>query len=214
MASGSERIKQLFKKYGKIALGVHLCVYGTFLTGERRRGGRQPRRCGKLCTCSCRAVSFLRVSKLTCLHFRALPRWPGCYIAIDNHVDVRTPLQKIGLLSSECCHWLLPLPGGATQVLCLDTSATTLLHAPLALPAHQLLVSPPPALLPFAEEKYDDAAAEGAEAEAQADAQNKGWMDKVLTGGSSTLALAFLCNKALFPVRTPITLGLTPVVAR
>lgn len=24
----------------------------------------------------------------------------ACYIAIDNHVDVRTPLQKIGLLSS------------------------------------------------------------------------------------------------------------------
>ena len=23
-------------------------------------------------------------------------------MAIDNHVDVRTPLQKIGLLSSEC----------------------------------------------------------------------------------------------------------------
>ncbi|PRW59940.1 glycosyl transferase family 2 [Chlorella sorokiniana] len=119
MASSSEKIKGLFKKYGKIALGVHLCVYGTFLT--------------------------------------------GCYIAIDNHVDVRTPLQKIGLLSKE---------------------------------------------------KYDDAAAEGAEAEAQANAQNKGWMDKVLSGGSSTLALAFLCNKALFPVRTPITLGLTPLVAR
>ncbi len=31
--SGAEKIKQLFKKYGKIALGVHLCVYGTFLTG-------------------------------------------------------------------------------------------------------------------------------------------------------------------------------------
>lgn len=71
-----------------------------------------------------------------------------------------------------------------------------------------------PHLLPCAEEKYDDTAAEGAEAEAQATAQNKGWMDKVLTGGSSTLALAFLCNKALFPVRTPITLGLTPLVAR
>lgn len=91
---------------------------------------------------------------------------------------------------------------------------TTLPHAPLALPAYQLFRLTLPALLPFAEEKYDDAAAEGAEAEAQADAQNKGWMDKVLTGGSSTLALAFLCNKALFPVRTPITLGLTPVVAR
>ena len=34
MVGGSaEKIKLLFKKYGKIALGVHLCVYGTFLTG-------------------------------------------------------------------------------------------------------------------------------------------------------------------------------------
>ena len=32
----------------------------------------------------------------------------------------------------------------------------------------------------------------------------------MLTGGGSTLALAFLCNKALFPIRTPITLALTP----
>lgn len=44
--------------------------------------------------------------------------------------------------------------------------------------------------------------------------QEKGWLDRVLSGGSSTLALAFICNKALFPVRTPITLGLTPLVAR
>jgi hypothetical protein len=39
-------------------------------------------------------------------------------------------------------------------------------------------------------------------------------MEKVLTGGSSTLALAFICNKALFPVRAPITVGLTPVIAK
>lgn len=62
MASGAERIKQLFKKYGKIALGVHLCVYGTFLTGERRRGGRAATLVwAKLCNCGCRAVSCLRV---------------------------------------------------------------------------------------------------------------------------------------------------------
>lgn len=75
-------------------------------------------------------------------------------------------------------------------------SSTDVLHlCPPPLPA------PPPA-----EERYDETAAEG-EAE-------RGWLDKALSGGSSTLALAFLCNKALFPVRTPITLGLTPAVAR
>lgn len=54
----ADKVKELFRKYGKIALGVHLCVYGSFMA--------------------------------------------GCYVAIDNHVDVKTPLQKIGLLSSAC----------------------------------------------------------------------------------------------------------------
>ena len=55
--------------------------------------------------------------------------------------------------------------------------------------------------------EYEDAAEKD-------EAREKGWLDKVLTGGGSTLALAFLCNKALFPIRTPITLALTPAVAR
>ncbi len=53
---------------------------------------------------------------------------------------------------------------------------------------------------------YDDAA--------DVTPENQGWLDKMLSGGSSTFALAFICNKALFPVRTPITLALTPTVAR
>jgi hypothetical protein len=32
-ASGS-KIKDLFKKYGKVAIGVHLVVYTSFLTGQ------------------------------------------------------------------------------------------------------------------------------------------------------------------------------------
>jgi len=43
---------------------------------------------------------------------------------------------------------------------------------------------------------------------------DKGWLSKTLSHGGSSLALAFLCNKALFPIRTPITLALTPPVAR
>ncbi|EFN54149.1 hypothetical protein CHLNCDRAFT_24886 [Chlorella variabilis] len=114
MASLAERSKDLFRRYGKIALGVHLTVYAGFFT--------------------------------------------GCYVAIENHVDVKGPLQKIGLLSSS------------------------------------------------AGKEYDDTAEQASE--------DKGWLDKLLTGSSSSLALAFLCNKALFPVRTPITLALTPAVAR
>lgn len=45
-------------------------------------------------------------------------------------------------------------------------------------------------------------------------AQEKGWVHKALAGSSSSLALAFIANKALIPVRVPITLGLTPPVAK
>lgn len=57
---------------------------------------------------------------------------------------------------------------------------------------------------------------EDAEAQLNADGSpvSQSWMRKVLSGSSSTLALAFIANKALFPVRTPITLALTPFVAR
>ena len=53
------------------------------------------------------------------------------------------------------------------------------------------------------------AAAQGAAAE-----EEKRWWERFSTSTSSTLALAFLCTKALFPVRGAITLGVTPMVAR
>lgn len=109
MASSSStsigaRVKQLFKKYGKVALGVHLGVYSSFLA--------------------------------------------GCYIAVDQKVDVKGMLENIGLIQT-------PEEG-----------------------------------------------------------EEPGWLSKSLSGGGSTIAMAILLNKAMFPIRTPITLGLTPYVAR
>lgn len=130
--SGGDRVKQLFKKYGKVAIGVHFTVYFSFLA--------------------------------------------GCYVAIDNHVDVKGPLQKIGLLSKDSVDEAAAVAGEAAAVA--------------GEPGLQQQQRP------------------------QQQQQEKGWLDRVLSGGSSTLALAFICNKALFPVRTPITLGLTPLVAR
>ncbi len=107
-ASGSPsigaRVTQLFKKYGKVALGVHIGVYSSFLA--------------------------------------------GCYIAVDQKVDVKGMLENIGLVQS-------PEEG-----------------------------------------------------------EEPGWLSKSLAGGGSTIAMAVLLNKAMFPIRTPITLGLTPYVAR
>lgn len=81
----------------------------------------------------------------------------GCYVAVDQKVDVRGALSRVGLLRTH---------------------------------------------------DYDEAVTNGEED------KDRSWMERFLSGGSSTLALAFLCNKALFPVRTPITIALTPAVAR
>lgn len=47
-----------------------------------------------------------------------------------------------------------------------------------------------------------------------ADSPPEGWLQKTLAGGGSAVVIAFVCNKALLPVRVPITVGLTPMVAR
>ena len=40
------------------------------------------------------------------------------------------------------------------------------------------------------------------------------WFRKTLHSGGSAFLIAFICNKATFPIRAPITVGLTPIVAR
>lgn len=113
------RFRELVKKYGKVALGVHL------------------------------SVSAASVS--------------GIYVAIRNNVDVEAILEKfhLGAVSSE----ENPNPSPNSD---LDSSA-----APVKNRTAQIAAS---------------------------------------AGGAFTLAI--LCNKALFPVRVPITVALTPPIAR
>ncbi|GMH42042.1 hypothetical protein BSKO_09961 [Bryopsis sp. KO-2023] len=44
--------------------------------------------------------------------------------------------------------------------------------------------------------------------------ENTRWYESVIQGKGSSLALAFLCSKALIPVKVPVAVGLTPVVHR
>ncbi|GAU23917.1 hypothetical protein TSUD_181070 [Trifolium subterraneum] len=117
MAGG--RFRELLKKYGKVALGVHFTV-------------------------SAASVS-------------------GIYVAIRNNVDVEAILEKfhLGAASSE----ENPNPNPTS-----DTDSTAV---PVKNRTAQMAAS---------------------------------------AGGAFTLAL--LCNKALIPVRVPITLALTPPIAR
>ncbi|CAM6016417.1 unnamed protein product [Sphagnum balticum] len=48
----------------------------------------------------------------------------------------------------------------------------------------------------------------------QTDVKEKNRIHAAAVSGGGALALAFLCNKALMPVRIPITIALTPAVAR
>jgi hypothetical protein len=103
------RIRDLFRKYGKTAVGVHLTVYAATLT--------------------------------------------GLYVAVENKFDPVDFLVRHGLLSEKALH-----------------------------------VDKKP--------------------------EERGWFANLLTGPGSSLAIAFLCTKALLPVRVPITMALTPPVAR
>ena len=81
----------------------------------------------------------------------------------------------------------------------------TALHAPVLL---MLSTSKPQYLRPFTWHPADK------EVEDDKDVSQRGWFTNLLSGPSSSIALAFLCNKALLPVRAPLTIGLTPMVAR
>lgn len=49
---------------------------------------------------------------------------------------------------------------------------------------------------------------------ADANPEERSWLAKALTSSGSSFAVAFLCTKALLPVRVPLTIGITPMVAR
>jgi hypothetical protein len=111
------RMKDLGRKYGKVALGVHLSVSAATAT--------------------------------------------GLYVAINNNVDVDAVFRKIGI---------------STGVSTGDE----------ALPS----------------------------ADGQAPAPTRNRTGELVASSGGTLALALLCNKALIPVRIPITIALTPPIAR
>ncbi|XP_054779245.1 uncharacterized protein LOC129287116 [Prosopis cineraria] len=132
MAGG--RFRQIVKKYGKVALGVH---------------------------CSVSAVSIT-----------------GLFIAIKNNVDVESVLDKFHV-------------GGVSPKD--DDHKPTI---PFREADGSAVLNETPASAPMTQEKTRNRTAELAAS----------------SGGA--FALALLCNKALFPIRVPITIALTPPIAR
>ncbi|CAN4112572.1 unnamed protein product [Withania somnifera] len=136
MAGG--RFRELLKKYGKVALGVHFSVSAASIT--------------------------------------------GLYVAVKNNVDVETMLEKMGMPGLSLSEEEDKNANQPQQVISADGFV-------IEEPFNQDGVAAPP---PKQRNRTAELAAS--------------------SGGA--LAVAVLLNKALFPVRVPITLGLTPPIAR
>ncbi|KAL8142522.1 hypothetical protein V2J09_015554 [Rumex salicifolius] len=139
---GGGRFKELVRKYGKVALGIHFTIS---------------------------AASFT-----------------GLYVAIKNNVDVESMLEKIGV--------------GATTQPQIEQSHSQEQQPPINGGGGDSVSS------------GDRIQVDGS-ADQQVQKQRNRTAEMVASSGGA-LALAILCNKALFPVRLPITFALTPPIAR
>ncbi|XP_009782763.1 uncharacterized protein LOC107789971 [Nicotiana tabacum] len=111
----------------------------------------------------------------------------GLYVAVKNNVDVESMLEKVGMPG------LSKKDAGGDEIPKISSQNPQVISVDGFVteePFHQDGVAPPPP--PKQRNRTAELAAS--------------------SGGA--LAVAVLLNKALFPVRVPITLGLTPPIAR
>lgn len=140
MASTGAKLRELLKKYGKVAIGVH---------------------------CSVSAASIA-----------------GLYVAIKNNVDVESVLDKLHMGSFS------------TKDQQPQNSPAEISSANDGLVLEEM---------PSSDDQQSTAVV----------AENKRNRTAELAASSGgALALAILCNKALFPIRVPITVALTPPISR
>ncbi|GJN16524.1 hypothetical protein PR202_gb03523 [Eleusine coracana subsp. coracana] len=132
------RMKHLMKKYGKVALGVHVSV-------------------------SCTTIA-------------------GLYVAINNNVDVDSLLRRVGISPSVSVE-APPAPASAAGDDILGDAAAVPNRSEVVLDASE-------------RERERNRTAE------------------LVASSGGALALAVLCNKALLPVRIPMTIALTPPISR
>ncbi|OVA10747.1 protein of unknown function DUF1279 [Macleaya cordata] len=137
------RFRELMKKYGKVALGVHFTVSAASIT--------------------------------------------GLYVAINNNVDVESLLSKVGISGVSTKEEEQPQP----EMIQTSSSST--------LSDDGFIIEQPPI--------------SSDQQQIQTPKQRNRTAELAASSGGA-LALAVLCNKALFPVRVPITIALTPPIAR
>lgn len=147
MASG--RFRELMKKYGKVALGVHLSVSAASIT--------------------------------------------GLYVAIKNNVDVESLLDKVHM-------------GRFMNNKDQEQPRTNPSQNPAEIPSYGdgFVLDETPS-----SEITQSTAAAAAAAE-----KKRNRTAELAASSGGALALAVLVNKALFPIRVPITIAVTPPIAR
>ncbi|XP_015893154.2 uncharacterized protein LOC107427286 [Ziziphus jujuba] len=143
MASTGAKLRELLKKYGKVALGVH---------------------------CSVSAASIT-----------------GLYVAIKNNVDVESVLDKLHMGSFSNKDQQTQNNNPPAEISSSSNDGFVFEGLPTSDNQQSTAVVP---------EKRRNRTAELAAS----------------SGGA--LALAILCNKALMPIRVPITIAVTPPIAR
>ncbi|CAL1398050.1 unnamed protein product [Linum trigynum] len=144
MAGG--RFRELLKKYGKVALGVHFSVSAASIT--------------------------------------------GLYVAVRNNVDVESVFDK------------LHLPGLSSK------------ESPTAEQIQEQQAPRPSGGGIESEAHRAPAESTTVVVSGQEETKGRSRVAELAASSGGALALALLFNKALFPIRVPITLALTPPVAR
>ena len=162
--SAGGRIRELFAKYGKVAIAVHLSVSGISIS--------------------------------------------AFYVAIKNNVDVEGVLNRIGLLGKdeieEAAHRERPEVEKSDDV---RNSREAIKNEQYRYGSFDGDVGTKNESM-----KKEDAVVVVVD-DGDSD-KNSNVKKSALISGGSALVLAILCNKAMFPVRVPLTFALTPPVAR
>lgn len=144
-SSAGGRFRELMKKYGKVALGVHFTVSAASIT--------------------------------------------GLYVAIKNNVDVESLFDKLhmGIFDSKDQQQPQTNPPQNPAVISSYGDGFVFEEMPSSDNLQSTAV--------VAEKKRNRTA-------------------ELVASSGGALTMAILCNKALFPIRVPITLALTPPIAR
>ncbi|KAJ9550278.1 hypothetical protein OSB04_014323 [Centaurea solstitialis] len=120
----------------------------------------------------------------------------GLYVAIKNNLDVESAMEKLRFKQLESVLEKVGM-GGPKEELQLETTGS--------------LQSDPELLLETTGSFQSDPEMIGGEVAAE---KPRNRTAEMAASSGGAFALALLCNKALFPVRVPITVALTPPIAR